>query len=116
MTALLLTLAVIENSGDASAAEAYTTLRHQQRRLSTWVSDCMRSSRHTDTHLLLHSTQGTRPFCALYQGTVLSITNGAGPVWPHRAPDTLSTMPELHEHLRRATRKKRLGQILLHGF
>ena len=38
---LLLALAVIENSGDASAAEACTTLRQQQKGLLTWVSDCL---------------------------------------------------------------------------
>ena len=47
-------LAVIENSGDASAAEACTTLKHQQRRLSTWVSDSLRSDERT-AQLLIYS-------------------------------------------------------------
>ena len=78
-------LAVIENSGDASAAEARTTLKHQQRRLSTWVSDSLRSNERT-TQLLIYSPRVPGLFCALQQGTLLFMIYGARPICPHLGP------------------------------
>ena len=102
---LLLALAVIDNSSDASAAEACTTLRHQQRRLSTWVSDCLISSERT-IQLLICSPRGPGLFCALFQGCLLFMTYGARPTCSIWAPKLLSAVPELHEHFRRAARRK----------
>ena len=101
---LLLALAIIKNSGDASAAEACTTPRYQQRRLSTWVSDCTRSSEYYSIVNLL--TLGT--------WALLRVVSGYSSVYelwgmtnlPHLAPRN-SAMPKLQEHFRRAARRER---------